>query len=160
MSATNGSEKIVTAIENEDHALEESEPCSKKRKMVNESYRLNRVAKKVVDDSNELLALTDFEGRIDKSYVSVSYEESGKISASVKCIICKRKTNISLNSTKYSACVSNFKRHLSTTHFKKPTNEKPAHQPTMDSFLVKPDGLEEFSNDHLSTDLTLENEGE
>lgn len=152
----------MTDDENGGQEAEETGPDPKKKKLVDENYRLNRVAEKIVQDSNALLALTVFEGKIDKSHVTVSFEPSGKISACIRCIICKQMKGISLNSTKYSACISNFKRHVTTVHFKKaPSNTKPIPQTTLDSFLNRPTAsIEESSSDQSSAPVVFESEGE
>lgn len=124
----------------EENAAEKSDP--KKRKLNEEDYRLERIAKKIIEDSNEILALTDFEKRVDRSLVTVTYDEkTEKISAKVQCVICRQKKMISLVSTKYSATISNFKRHISTSHLKKTGSS----QSTLDSFLAQSESNPNFS---------------
>lgn len=81
--------------------------------------RLNRITLKIVDDSNAWLASTDFKHEVDRSHVSVSFGESGKASFKILCQICEPKKHISLMSTKYSASIANFSRHVSNFHKKK-----------------------------------------
>lgn len=71
-------------------------PDPKKQKLSVEHYRLERLADKIIKESNEVLSLTKSDKRVDRSLVAVSYDEkSEKVSAKVQCVICRQKKMIS-----------------------------------------------------------------
>lgn len=105
---------------------EETTGPSPKKMKTEKDERLNRVKNKVIQEANSLLELTDFKERVDKSNVAISYADSGNLSIKLQCVVCKPRRVISINSTKYSANIANYKRHLSKCHFEKPPEEKKA----------------------------------
>lgn len=121
---------------------------------LDEDDRLSRVAGKVVEDCNKLLSLTRFTGKIDRSHVTISYEATGKISAKVQCVICRQKKCISLNTNKYSACIANFKRHISGAHLQNDSSS----QPKLDSFLCKPASSRELSRNKSVVEVDSDGE--
>lgn len=76
--------------------------------------RFERISKKVVTDTNAVLELSYFEGRVDKSHVQVSTGPSGCLKVSVMCLLCRKE--VSLSSTPYSTEIGNFKRHFMNVH--------------------------------------------
>lgn len=82
-----------------------------------ENQQANRIAHKIVDDANAFLSPTDLLGKVDMSHVTVYRDDSGKIIYKIQCLVCGKV--ISVNSTKYSASVVNFKRHFDTFHIEK-----------------------------------------
>lgn len=84
-----------------------------------DSSRTERVIKKIVSDVNSVLAMTSFEGKIDSSHVQFSVLESGLLSASVQCLLCKAPKKIVLGGTNYTIESQNYKRHVALVHIEK-----------------------------------------
>lgn len=95
-------------------------PAKKKRKsqayQQKDSARPERIANKVVTEVNSYLEEKDFESRIDRSQVSVSVEESGRLSVNVQCILCEPIKPIVLSANKYTAEINNWRRHMNFKH--------------------------------------------
>lgn len=82
-----------------------------------ENQQVSRIAHKIVDDANAFLSPTDLMGKVDRSHVTAHRGDSGKIYYKIQCLICGK--IISVNSTQYSASITNFKRHFETLHIEK-----------------------------------------
>lgn len=84
--------------------------------------RLKHISKKVVQDTNATMALSEFEGRIDTSHVKVSSGGPGEsLKVSVLCLLCKK--DLALSSTPTSTEIGNFKRHFLRVHIEPESKE-------------------------------------
>lgn len=85
---------------------------------------------RIIKVANDIWESIDVDKKIDKSHVTGSYDEvTRNYSAKVKCLICSKL--ISLNTTKYSTSMSNYKRHVTTAHLQKDKHSKMKNQPTL-----------------------------